>query len=243
MNRFIITASAIALTAMAAPVSAASLLDDFTTFQAVEDTATLPAVNTSTLADAGVIGGFRTLTAATTAIGSGSDGATEFVSNRFGAEQLSFSNAQGVLGTGTLRYDSNGAGLDDGIGGAGYDLTNGGAFTKFFFEVTDFDQLNAADFSAQVCDVLANCGTYTESLTVGFNPFLSFGNLAFTSAGVNFGAVDSLTFSLTSTSTSFDGSLGSISVVPLPASALLLLGGLGGFAGVSAAAKRRRRKA
>ncbi len=41
--------------------------------------------------------------------------------------------------------------------------------------------------------------------------------------------------------TTFDGSISSISAVPLPLSALLLLGGLGGLAGTSVMSKRRRK--
>jgi hypothetical protein len=58
----------------------------------------------------------------------------------------------------------------------------------------------------------------------------------------NWEQVGALAFSIEALTENYDGTLGAISVVPLPASAWLLLGGLGGLAGVSAASKRRRRK-
>lgn len=135
-----------------------------------------------------------------------------------------------------------------GLGGA--DLLQGGTTaTRYFsFDVNSFDNNSSVDFRAYAWDMSGNVATYFENL---FNPFpfdiVTFDTTLrlneFTAdAGFDWSDIGALAFSVESLTTEFDGALGSISVVPLPASAFLLLGGLGGLAGMSTASRRRRRK-
>jgi hypothetical protein len=244
MNKISTTLSVVALTALTAPaVTAATLIDDFTTFQRVRDTPTVDPTASNIVAPE-AIGGWRSMNVSTSPQNAPTtDGATTLRAGPTTVRPdgiLSFSNEDGHTGIGTIVYNANGAGLDDGVGLPGYDLTSGGIDDRFFFALNSFDISGAANFVMTVEDTGGGLGTFTELLDVTFDPFLRFSEVV---GVVDFTKVSSLTFRIESTTDSFDGSISSISVVPLPASALLLLGGLGGFAGMSAAARRRRRKA
>lgn len=178
---------------------------------------------------AGVLGDYRELAVTNTA-GTGGEMETEL---RVAGGSLSFSNIDGAQGTGTLTYDGTG---NTGLGGISL-LTANTVNPYFFFEPGVFD--NEAYFSATVTDTHGNSATYGETITTGFDPKLYFS--AFT--GVDFSSLNSLLFSIDSAGNfSVDGSIKEIRVeaspVPLPASALLLLGGIGGLS-----ALRRRKKA
>lgn len=228
-----LAAGAVALSATTA--SAVSIMiDDFDTFQKVADGPVLPVIpSSSTIAAGDVLGGFRTLSVVTTPTGTllGS----QLTSTGLGVPNpsaLQFSNSAGQTGLATVSY-----GVAAG-GGALGDLTGAmGENDRFFFADVSGDLIGAT-FSATVTDGSMNSATVTELLGPGFSPFQLFSDFT----GVDFTDVASLTFTLNSSGvSSFDGQIGSISAVPLPASALLLLGGLGGFAAFGSA-KRRRRK-
>jgi hypothetical protein len=237
MNKIFTTVSVVAVTALAAPAAMAAsiMIDDFNTAQAVEDVPGLNANDSTVLSPPGDFwGDSRRMTVATNPnngaqpVGGSSfqsTGTTGFPSPGI----LQFNNDDGQFGIASLTYTFAG----------GDDLTDGGTNDKFFFALNSFDIIGAAFFQLTVFDGAFGSGTFTENLDAAFDPYLKFSDVV---GGVDFTNVTSLLFEIESTTASFDGSLASISVVPLPASALLLLGGLGGFAGVSAAAKRRRRK-
>lgn len=156
---------------------------------------------------------------------------------------LSFNNSSGQTGFGEVVYDGmdgdpTGADQVNTTGLGGIDLTFGITNPGFFFEVIASDGI--FDFTATVWDMLGNTHTYVENVAgLAFNPFLPL--TEFTSNGVDVTNVGAIAFTVESAGTvSIDGSLGSITVIPLPASALLLLGGLGGLFGAAAVGRRRR---
>ncbi|MGX9351640.1 hypothetical protein ACS3QZ_10585 [Shimia sp. W99] len=244
MKKFSTALSVIALATLAAPVAqATTIIDHFTKAQWVTDDPFDSLPNYSEVADGGIIGGARDMLVTTNPsveLGTQLRSAT----GASGSE-LTFSNATKQFGTALIVYD--GVGGFDGVnlgsinknGLGGIDLTNGGGHNKFFFGVTYFDLDGALDFEMQVWDTDNKSSTYTETVTLGLNPFLKFNEFT---GNADFTKVGAIAFRLTSTSVSFDGAIDLISVVPVPASALLLLGALGGLGGISAS-KRRRRKA
>lgn len=136
------------------------------------------------------------------------------------------------------------------MGLGGVDLLAGGttATQAFVFDVNSFDENSDIDFRAYAWDMSGNVATYFENLVnpfpfdiVTFDTSLRLDEFTF-GAAFDWSNIGALAFSVESTSIEFDGALGSISVVPLPASAFLLLGSLGGLFGMSSAAKRRRRR-
>lgn len=248
MKTFFKIAAASCLTFAAAPGAMAStiLIDDFSAQQKVESVAGLNP-SSSTLLTPTVIGGSRFLSVVTspqnatnTAPVAGTTLEATGTQGLPSDNTLQFANSTNQTGVATIRYDDNGLGLDDGIGDPGFDLTKGGILDKFFFEILTFDLLGTV-FTATVEDADGIVRTYTENLAPTLSPFLAFSDPDF--AGVDFTKVTSLAFGFDSSAVpNFDGALGSISVVPLPASALLLIGGLGGLFGVSAVGRRRRRE-
>jgi hypothetical protein len=241
MNKFTATLSAIALTALVAPAASAStLIDNFTTgAQHVQD---LPGAhgNSSEVAAAGALGGYRDMEVQTDLNETEASELRVFTS---GGGILTFSNIFGASGQGLIVYDgqdgsASSAGGINTTGLGGIDLTAGGSQNAFFFEILGADA--ALQITVGVVDMLGVISTYTEILTSTIDPLLKFTQFTGSADFTNVGA---LIFGVASLSPNLDGALGSISVVPLPASALLLLGGLGGLGGISAAKRRRRRKA
>ncbi|NBB81747.1 MAG: hypothetical protein GVY36_20305 [Verrucomicrobia bacterium] len=234
MKKFTTTVSAAALVALTAPAGMASsiLLDDFSTFQQVVDVAQAPETNTSTESGVGDFGADRKMTVITS--GGGLEASTFTSTGGSGfvpSNTLTLINGTGQASDATLGYNFGGP----------VDLTMGGLNDKFFFEFPGgilSGDVTGSNFLTTV-NSTSGSGTNTEALTPASSPFLSFSDADF--ASVDFENVKSLAFTFESVP-SFDGSLNAISVVPLPASALLLLGGLGGFAGLSAANRRRGRK-
>ncbi len=225
----------IGATMLAAPTAMASsiLIDTFDVFQEVVDVPTGTDVNSSQVGpEASILGGFRTLTVMTDPVGNeGSILRSTGAASGFNPPNaLTFSNASGQRGVATVVYDGNGAGLGDLTGPSGL-------LDSFFFEVLDAD-LAGTVFRTTVVSG-ANSSTFSENFDATFDPFTRFSSF---DPIIDFTNVASLTFEFdTQGIANFDGALGSISVVPLPASILFLLGGLGGLAGVSAASKRRRK--
>ncbi len=122
-----------------------------------------------------------------------------------------------------------------------------GAGAGFFFEILTAD-LAGLYIEIRAWDVGGTLATFAETLPAGGgDPFVPLG--AFT-GGIDWNQVGALQFfaqsGIDSDVPSLDGSIGSITVetgmgvIPLPASAFLLLGGLGGLTAFGA---RRRKKA
>ena len=137
----------------------------------------------------------------------------------------------------------------DGLGGVdfldGFDITQRG----IEFEFSSFDPGGQLDFRAYAWDTTGALVTFQELLVsnTGLPTDVDFDTLLgldeFTGDPFDWTSVGAIAFSVESLTPEFDGTLLSISVVPLPLPALLLIGGLGGLVGVSTVAKRRRRRA
>lgn len=227
----------------AMPAVAATLtIDNFSGVQRVTDVSDTSA---SQAAGDGIIGGFRDLQVTNTANSGVSADRTELlVDNGI----LSFSNARNSRGEGVVTYDGD----DDattlntaGLGGVNLLI---GDNPRFFFDVPadGFDNNANANFTAAAYDTFGNSVSFTENLSAGFNPELAFSMLT-GDEGFDFSSVGALQFTISTTNTldNIDGQLNGIEVraddvapIPLPASGLLLLAGLGGFG-----ALRRSRKA
>ncbi len=245
------SAAAASVTLFALPALALTTLtiDNFDGNQRVTDVPGTGNVNMSQAADDGIIGGFRDLSVMNTVSGGDSTDATELrVTPIAGEGALTFSNIRGARGEGTITYDGN----DDpttldtaGLGGINFLI---GDNPRFFFDVppNGFDNDANAFFSADVYDTSGNRVSYRENLSAGFSPFLAFDQLT-GDAGFDFGSVGALRFMISTTDTedNIDGQINGIEIqaddvapIPLPASGVLLLAGLGGFG-----ALRRFRKA
>jgi hypothetical protein len=261
--RVISAAVSAAIIGSAMPAMAASILiDDFDDAQRAVD---LPqgGDETSSQVAGGMIGGYRDLLADTDA---GLVGGTELVArdrpDAGGATVLEFNNATNVTGRGWVTYDGanavgtapssvNTSGLTDGSGGI--DLSLGDATASgFLFDIFAVDQpglyieIRAWEYGALV----GNAAVFTELLPAGGgNPFVPFA--AFSGATIDWSNVGALQFFAQTGADgalvpALDGAIDNISVegpdvsvVPLPASALLLLGGMGGLG----AMRFRKRKA
>ena len=225
--KFFGTTAAAALLLTAPAFAATYTFDDFNTAQRAADIPVVAGDNTSTVSGgpgSGFVGDSRTFTAQNTqgAVGGTEEATVLEAKNGF----LEFNNSVGARGTGTVTYAN--------VGDMRADKNTG----SFFFNITNFD--NIAEFSLSGLDGSGNTLAYNETITSQVNPELKFS--AITGSDIfDFSNVTSLSFSITSTGTadSVDGALAGIevSVVPIPASGLLLFGALGG------AAALRRRKA
>lgn len=236
--------AAVATLATAPMATAASLLiDDFTTAQEVGFTPSGIVPQSSQVNGPGILGGYRDMWVNTigpnTTLGTKLEAGTVFDPEG----ELQFSNADAVVGQGLIVYDGSNVATSlatiNPLGLGGIDFTLGGLFTWFEFEVSSFE--SDLLFEAVVSDMTGGSAWYTEILPpIGlFSPILPLTDFVGT---VDWTDVGALAFRVTAQGPGYDGAIKSIkiSAIPLPASALLLLGGLGGLAGLSAAAKRRR---
>lgn len=210
--------------------------DTFDTDQYVSDVPLAAGGNTSTVTSANgdILGGSRTFSVTNTATDGSATNATSLASAQ---GILSFSNTDGSTGRASLVYDGNGAGLGNLVFGAN---------SAFSFDVLRFDNDGNVNFTINGTDGDGNTISYMENLMSGFNPNLTFAEFAGGNT-FDFTNVQSLEFIVDTTglTRSIDGAISGIFLnsddiapVPLPASALLLLGAVGGFG-----ALRRRQKA
>jgi hypothetical protein len=258
-NKFSMMTMAAVTSLFAAPAAMASsiAIDDFTVSQLVQD---VPGTSTSTssVVSAG-IGGTRYMEV------SNLDGVNAGTQLNSQNGTLGFNNSSLTSGVGYIVYDgttdrtlatdfSIGAGVN--TDGLSENLLVGSFSETFFsFDLSGFNPggTSTALFSAFAWDLDGNRAEFSEIVgeaDISPDLFLS----EFSGDSVDWGQVGALAFKIDSRVGSndpilgdfgginFDGSVGAVevSVVPLPASALLLLGGLGGFAGLSFAARRRK---
>jgi hypothetical protein len=218
------------------------VIDSFGDQQRVQDTPTNNPNNSQVAAD--VLGGFRDLEVLNTDADGNNEGATEL---HVTGGNLKFSNVAGAQGEGYLTYDGN----DDptsvnttGLGGV--NLLIGANPYLFFAEPDDVKFDNTALFQVKAWDMNGGTAFYEETLTPTYDPRLFFSAFT-TTAGFDFGNLGALQFFISSTglADSVDGAITQIEVraddvapIPLPASGLLLLGGMGGLTFL-----RRRQKA
>jgi hypothetical protein len=271
MTRILSTLAAAAVaTSFAVSMASAStitiMIDNFTDRQSVYDEPPAGLTTESTLGGLSTdntIGGVRHLKVETDSVNQ--ESGTLLIAQNNG---LSFNNAEGTTGTGWLILDGTTdmgaktffptvAGLDFGASvntdGLNADLLMGFPTGYFRFSASEFDHTNVGDllFSAFAWDMDGRSVGYFEAIDpFAFDPVLWYHQFQATwgvegQAGFDWGNVGALAFRVQSTTDGFDGRIGPITAhpIPLPASALLLLGGLGGLAGWSAAAKRRRKAA
>ncbi len=169
------------------------------------------------------------------------------------ANVLQLNASAGQVGSATVIYDGRATLAETGSTfGMVQDLTDGGLNDRFFFDLVE-DTLNfpGATFTTTVTSLNTMGADFeaslVEDLDQTFSPFTTFASFLdplnpLSNPNIDFSKVTSLAFSFnTSGVAAFDQSIRSVSVVPLPLSALLLLGGLGGLASVSVVSKRRRK--
>jgi hypothetical protein len=245
-----IFAASVALVGLAAPSYAASIvIDNFVDYQRVADLPQGGDPNNSQVSGS-MIGGYRDLLADTDA---GLQGATELVARQRldGATVLEFNNATETTGRGWVTYDgSNVVGADAtnvNTSGLGVDLLIGPAdITGFLFDIYAVDmaglyiEIRAWDFGSTSTSADA---VFSEVLPAGGgNPFVPFSAFTGSVDWTNVGALQF--FAQTGPDgnliPALDGAIESIrvEVIPLPAPALLLLGGLGGLGALRLRKKR-----
>jgi hypothetical protein len=221
-----VASAVVALSAAQATAATITIfVDSFSTDQAVSDVPGLGQVNSSTVISGGgdIIGGTRTMTAELASTDTGS--AVNATSLTVSGGGLSFSNDDGAKGKGSLFYNGGGAGLGN---------LAIGINPFFFFDVSRFDNDANLVFAANLTDTSGSTITFSENIEFGFDPQLFFTD--FTGFDTfDFTDVASLEFIVDSSDTviSVDGRIEAITLnatpIPLPASALLLLGGVGGL--------------
>ena len=242
LMKFLGAAASTALLFGASQASAAVLtIDSFSSPQWVQDAPVT--VNASQVFDDSVLGDYRDLSVLNTGADGDNDAATEL---RVTNGKLNFSNISGARGEGTLTYDGSatgGAVNTTGLGGVNFLI---GTDPFFYFGLPRDEPFDdRALFRVTVWDVAGGTDTYEEVIEPGFNQELAFSQFS----GVDFSQIGALQFFISTTDPDFnisvDGALdlievraGDIAPVPLPASALLLLGGFGGLSLL-----RRRKKA
>ena len=247
-----------ATTAMASPI----LIDDFTapgSIAAIDDgnPAFLDVV------DAGILGGTRGTQVST------DNGAAPFGTSLSAVPGLglNFDNGAAITGQASLVYDGGGPGVGFdvmfatapagasvievdtvGLGGEDFLLGNDVTTRAIEFSGSNFGPTDVANFQAFAWDLDGDVVRFSELIgTIPFTETLGLTEFALFDAGgdgfFDWENVGAIAFTIESVTENFDGTLGSISVVPLPASALFLLGSMGGLAGGLSLTKRRRRKA
>jgi hypothetical protein len=216
------------------------VIDSFDTIQSVADFTSGAPGDGSQVAAPEAIGGWRDMFVQKSSDGSAPPEGLRSTSAVSGGGVLTFSNDSLVQGFGCITWDGfdEGSGCDDvattGLGGI--DLLSYGP--GFDFEVIQVDHL--LEFTMNVWDMAGNLSSYFEVIPPieelqTFLPFADFDGTA------DFADVGAIQIYVNAPVDDLDGAIGEINVVPLPASALLLLGGVGGLGGLSAFRARRKK--
>ncbi len=235
-TKFLTAAAAVALMAGVGQASASVIIDSFVTEQKVEDLVSGAPGNGNQVVAPSAIGGFRDLYVQK--VSGGTDG---LVGTRAttGGGILSFSNDSLVRGFGCITWDGASAAADcDGVdtnGLGGYDLLADGP--GFDFDVIQVDAM--LEFTMRVWDTMGGFSDYFETIPEAADlvTFLPFGDFV---GDADFSDVGAIQIFVNAPVDDLDASIGEISVVPVPAAGLMLLGGLGGLGALGA---RRRKKA
>ena len=203
-------------------------IDDFNdaVIQRVSDVPGVGLTNADSKAYTNAIGGTRDLQV------TNNEGLVDGTELRVQNGILSFSNISLATGSGVITYDgdSDPTTLDP-FGLGGVDLQQNSVLGKNFFI---FDLVSAdadIDISIDVYDMSGGFSTFSQPISFPFDPILPFS--AFT-GNADFNDVGALVFTAASINIDLDGSIDSIKVgaVPLPASALLLFGGVGALSAI-----------
>lgn len=259
-NKFSLTVMAAAASLFAAPAVMASTItvDDFTTSQLVQDVPGTGTTISSVVSD-GMFGGTRYMEVLNS---TGANAGTQLNAQN---GTLTFNNSSRTSGIGYIVYDgttdrslANDNSIDVGVNYSGLNenivLSGSLSETFFSFDLSGFNPGTGgatALFSAFVWDRSGDRAEFAEIVgaePISPNLFLD----EFVGDNIDWTQVGALAFTIDSRSgtsslgdfggDNFDGAVGpiTISAVPLPASALLMLGGLGALAGISIAARRRK---
>lgn len=207
-----------AVFALATGASAATvLLDDFDVDQSVFDNPAGGQVNTSTI-NAGNLGGTRELTVDANVAPGAQLGASVIIENG----SINFNNDNSVASDVELTYGNFGT----------FDLTQGGLGTGFIYEGVNTD--NGFEFDVVVTDAGGMTSQFRTIVPGNIGDLDLFRSFDEFTGSADLTQVTMIEFDVASNGEE-DASLDSvgISVVPVPASGLLLLGGLAGAAAVA----------
>ncbi len=232
MQLMSVAASAVLAVTATQGVAATLVIDTFDDFQRVSDLPAPGLVSSSTYSSpVGDLGASRTLTVENTKFVGDQTEATYLVS---AGGYLSFANGSGAAGVGTIDYTFDAKNF------LGY-----GANPYFSFDVADFD--HDTWIGVYATDAFGTTVSYDETLFTGFSSKLALTQFEAVEGAPLFdwSNVTALKFVVSSTTPGgdvvydIDGRIASITLetVPLPASGLLLMGGVAGLA-----ALRRRNK-
>ena len=250
MKTTMIAAAAAATTLTLAPMQASALMtlmiDDFTTPHWVTAQPIAGVPSASQIVAPGAIGGFRSMRVET-------DLAEPSVSSLrifSGTPSLAFSNDAATTSRGWIVYDgandSSTGNIDKtGLGGVNFLI---GPDPFFDFNIITADPGLFVRIS--VWDMNETKTQYTEILpAVDLDPLLPLTDFSVVELGLggetvfDWTRVGAIEFFVEATLAAYDGQIGAITVnaIPLPAPALLLLGGLGGLGGMTLLRNRRRK--
>ena len=244
MKTTMIAAAAAATTLTLAPMQASALvIDDFTIAQQVVDVPTAGFQSASQVSGLGILGGYRDMRVER--ISGNAPPEFDAVLSASGGT-LGFSNTFGTLSRAWIVYDG-----DNDFSSTGIVNTSGLGGVNFLIGPSPFLDFNIITADAglfvriSIWDMDGSKMEYTEDLPAfDVDPLLPLTDFNLVD-GLEFdwARVGAIEFFVEATVTAYDGQIGPITLnaIPLPAPALLLLGGLGGLGGMTVLRNRRRK--